>query len=135
MASPIVEARSTQPLRLPRSLTVKTIIAGSRVITDPVIVEDAIRLSGFRITEVVSGGCQGVDLMGECWAAENGIHVHRFPADWNAHGKAAGPIRNRAMAEHADALIAVWDGVSRGTKNMIQEARKRGLNVYIHNVK
>jgi hypothetical protein len=112
----------------------KTIIAGSRTVTDPVIVEDAIRLSGFHVTEVVSGGCDGVDLMGEDWAAANSLHVHRFPADWLTHGKAAGPIRNAAMAGHADALIAVWDGHSRGTRSMIQEARKRHLKVYIHNI-
>lgn len=113
----------------------KTIIAGSRTVTDPMVVEDAIRKSGFHITEVVSGGCQGVDLIGEGWASENSLHVHRFPADWSTYGLSAGPRRNATMAEHADALIAVWDGVSRGTKNMIQEARKRGLKVYIHNVK
>jgi len=112
----------------------KTIIAGSRTVTDPVVVEDAIRLSRFDITEVVSGGCQGVDLMGEEWARYNNLRVQRFPADWGTYGISAGPRRNASMAEYADALIAVWDGVSRGTRNMIQEARKRGLKVYIHNI-
>ena len=113
----------------------KTIIAGSRTITNPITVEDAIRLSKIDITEVVSGGCYGVDAIGEDWARYNNIPIKLFRADWNTHGKAAGPIRNLAMAEYAEALIAVWDGVSRGTKNMIREARKQGLKVYIHNIR
>jgi hypothetical protein len=54
-----------------------------------------------------------------------------FPADWKTHGKAAGPIRNRQMAKNAEALIALWDGNSRGTKNMIETATKLGLKVYV----
>lgn len=54
-----------------------------------------------------------------------------FPADWDKYGRRAGPIRNREMAEYADALLAYWDGKSRGTKNMIEEARARGLKVSI----
>ena len=51
--------------------------------------------------------------------------------DWNKHGKAAGPIRNRQMAEYADCLIAVWDGKSRGTKNMIDEMNKLMKPVFL----
>ncbi|WP_197026348.1 hypothetical protein [Polaribacter sp. Hel_I_88] len=51
----------------------------------------------------------------------------RFPAEWNKFGKAAGPVRNKEMAIYADALIAFWDGKSRGTKNMIQLAKQNGL--------
>lgn len=61
--------------------------------------------------------------------------VERFPADWDRRGRAAGRIRNREMAKHADALIAVWDGESRGTANMILEAHRAGLKVYVHLVK
>lgn len=112
----------------------RTIIAGSRQIWSIPLVEDAIKASGFDITEVISGGCRGVDEIGEAYADSKGIPCRVFPADWNKHGRAAGPIRNAQMAEYAQALIAVWDGVSRGTLNMIREARKRGLKVYIHNV-
>lgn len=108
----------------------KTIIAGSRTINEMDALTAAIRCSGFEITEVVSGGAGGVDLMGERWAKAYGVPVVKFPADWNAHGKAAGPIRNKQMAEYAEALIAVWDGRSRGTKNMIDTARKLGLKVH-----
>jgi hypothetical protein len=49
------------------------------------------------------------------------------------YGKSAGPIRNRAMAEYAGALIAIWDGSSRGTLNMIETAKKLELKVFIYN--
>ena len=57
-----------------------------------------------------------------------------YRADWETHGRAAGPIRNRKMAENASALIALWDGASRGTKNMIETAQKKGLLVYVKRI-
>jgi hypothetical protein len=53
--------------------------------------------------------------------------VKEFPANWVEHGRAAGPIRNGQMADYADALIAVWDGKSKGTGNMINQARENRL--------
>jgi hypothetical protein len=76
-------------------------------------------------SEVVSGHChKGVDAMGEDWAAENKVPVKRFAADWNKHGKAAGPIRNREMAPYCDRAFIFWDGKSRGSKNMIEELQR-----------
>ncbi len=112
----------------------KTIIAGSRDITDYETVRAAVDASGFQISEVVSGRARGADRLGEQWAREYGVPIKGFPADWNKHGKAAGPIRNRQMACYGEALIAIWDGESHGTKHMIVEARKNNLMVYIHRV-
>jgi hypothetical protein len=109
-------------------------VAGSRTIRDPRVVARAIAASGFDVTVLVSGGAQGVDRLGEEWARDRYVHVERWPADWAKHGKAAGPIRNEAMAAAAHALVAVWDGVSRGTAHMVRAARARGLQVYVHNV-
>jgi predicted Rossmann fold nucleotide-binding protein DprA/Smf involved in DNA uptake len=109
----------------------KTIIAGGRNITDYRLVESAIRNSGFTISEVVCGGAKGVDSIGEEWALIYGLPVVKFPADWNKYGLSAGPRRNRQMAEYAEALVAVWDGKSPGTKNMIDVARELGLTVYV----
>lgn len=110
----------------------KVIIAGSRDITNYSLVEKAVQESDFTITEVVSGCCRGVDQLGEQWATEHSVSVARFPANWSVHYKAAGPIRNKEMAEYADALIALWDGQSKGTKNMIDTAKKLGLKVFIY---
>ena len=109
----------------------KVIIAGSRTIHDYIQVVLAVRESRFEVTEVVSGGAFGVDRLGEEWARDNEIPVKHFPAEWRKHRRSAGSIRNGQMAEYADALIAIHDGESRGTADMIRQAKKAGLLVYI----
>lgn len=110
----------------------KTIIAVSRGITDFQVVLDAVILSEFNVTEVVSGTAKGVDQLGEKIAATFRLPVKRFPADWDKYGKSAGMIRNKQMGDYADALIAVWDGKSRGTKQMIEYAKSKGLKVFVY---
>ena len=78
---------------------------------------------------IISGTAIGADTLGEKYAHERGYALRRFPADWRQYGKAAGPIRNRQMAENADGLICFWNGHSLGAKNMIQVANKKGLKV------
>jgi hypothetical protein len=109
----------------------KTVIAGSRTIKDARLLESAIKKSGFKISEVVCGAAKGVDTLGSEWAVRNKIPVKVFKPDWDTHGKSAGPRRNRQMAEYAEALIALWDGHSRGTKSMIDYANKNNLEVFI----
>jgi predicted double-glycine peptidase len=108
----------------------KTIIAGSRDFNHLSSVAYCIKQSGFNITEVVSGGCKGVDLLGEEWAKKNKIPIKRFPAAWDEHGKAAGPIRNQQMAEYADALIAIVAPNSKGTRDMLNKANKHDLKIW-----
>jgi hypothetical protein len=88
-----------------------------------------------EITEVVCGLARGVDSLGKKWAEKNDIPVKEFPADWDRHGRKAGYLRNVEMVKYADALIAVWDGESKGTQHVITEARKRRLQVYVKFVK
>lgn len=113
----------------------RVIIAGSRNINSMDILEKAIDLSGFSITEVISGGAQGVDTLGENWATDYGITFKRFPALWEDYGRSAGYKRNVVMAQNADALIALWNGSSKGTKHMIDIAKKQKLKVFVHEVK
>ncbi len=109
----------------------KVIIAGSRDLTDYSEITKAITNSKFKITEVVSGAARGVDKMGERWARENGVSCKQFPADWKGQSKQAGYLRNVRMADYADALIALWDGKSKGTRHMINIARRKKLWVYV----
>jgi hypothetical protein len=116
---------------------VKVIIAGSRSVQDYNEVLDAIAASNYEITEVVSGGAGGVDSLGEEYAIENGLKLAYFKVhsyDWKQQGKRAGHLRNQRMVRYADALIAVWDGRSPGTRNCIQQARAQGILVYVHRV-
>lgn len=111
----------------------KVIIAGSRGVTNPAAVKKAIADSGFTITEVVSGGARGVDRLGEDWALANNIPVKQFIPEWDERGRKAGIIRNLSMAEYADALVAIWDGSSPGTRHMIDSMeRLAGKPVHVH---
>ena len=112
----------------------RVIIAGSRTIDDPSVLKEVFVYCGWDITTVVSGTARGADRLGEDWAEANDIPVLKFPADWNRHGRKAGFIRNTEMAKNADALIALWDGKSRGTAHLINIARQNNLAVHIHNV-
>lgn len=113
----------------------RVIIAGSRDIHQPLeAVYKAVKASGFHIELVVCGCARGIDKAGEEWSAYTGTEIAYYPADWDKYGKSAGYKRNQLMAENADALIAVWDGKSKGTKHMIDIATKKGLKVYIYEI-
>jgi len=112
----------------------KVIIAGGRDFCKKDLLIDTLRYFQKEygdIAEVVCGMAPGADTLGRLWAEFMEIPVKEFPADWDKNGKAAGPIRNKQMAEYADALIAFWDGKSKGTKNMIDQATKQKLRVVI----
>jgi hypothetical protein len=106
------------------------IIGGSRVITDYAEVCQAIRDSGFEITKIITGGARGVDRLGERYAQENGIPYESMAADW-AKGRWAGFAHNRELSELGDALVAVYDGQSRGTAHMIDLMRKLGKPTFV----
>ena len=112
----------------------KIIIAVSRNFTDyPKLKKECDPfLQDQKNIEIVSG-ChyKGADNLGIQYANENDFNLIKFPADWNKFGKAAGPKRNKEMAIFSDALIAFWDGKSRGTKNMIKFAKQKGLIVKV----
>lgn len=82
--------------------------------------------------EIVSGCANGADKLGERYANERGYAIKRFPADWETFKKGAGHIRNEEMAKYADALIAFWNGKSKGTGHMIDLAKQYKLKVKIH---
>ncbi len=112
----------------------KVIIAGSRHMPQDIeLVHRAKVKTGWFFDEVVCGMAKGADTWGRIWAEASGIPVKKFPADWNTYGKAAGPIRNKQMADYADAaLVFLWDN-SRGSKNMIETMQKLGKPVYVVN--
>ena len=120
----------------------KLIIAGGRDMTDKRLVQREfmefirLNLSDRRerlggITEIVSGGARGADRCGEWVAKFYSVPVKQFIPKWDELGKRAGFVRNAEMAEYADALLAFWDGSSKGTKHMIDIATKAGLKVKV----
>ena len=91
--------------------------------------------------EIISGHARGADAGGEHFAKEYEIKLKIFPADWDKYGKSAGYRRNAEMAKYAvegkekgviGVLIAFWDGKSKGTKSMIDLAKRYGLDeIYV----
>ena len=110
----------------------RTIIAGSRDCTDERHLVEALMSCGWTPTVVISGAARGADSLGEAWAKQTNTRCERFPADWALYGKRAGYLRNEQMAAKAEALIALWDGKSKGTKHMIEAAQRKGLRVYVY---
>ena len=127
----------------------KVIIAGPRDISDKELIKKVVCNSGIEITELVCGMAPGVDQTAYViYKLEQGIPCKKMPAAWddlnapgaivriNKFGKKynvlAGFARNTKMAEYADALIAIWDGKSRGTRDMIDTAKKSGLLVVVY---
>ena len=106
----------------------RTIIAGSRKITDYKTVLNAIRksieISGIRPTCIISGGANGIDKLGEKFAKEFEFPLEIHNAEWDKYGNKAGFVRNEQMALVSDALIAIWDGESKGTKHSIDLSTK-----------
>lgn len=112
----------------------KVVVCGSRGIDDRAAVRMAIEdadLAFGPIEEIVHGGADGVDEIADDIARGIGYDVRVFDAEWEEYGKAAGPMRNAEMAKYADAVVAVWDGRSSGTKNMIDQALVHGLDLIV----
>lgn len=112
----------------------KVIIAGSRDFSDYEKLKEVCdyMLSRQTDVEIVSGAARGADILGEQYAKEKGHSLKQFPAEWDKFGKRAGYLRNEDMAKYSDALIAFWDGKSKGTEHMINLAKKHNLKVKVH---
>lgn len=114
----------------------KVIIAGSRDI-HPTVDElnDIIKNDfPFSISEIISGKAKGIDTSGENYAKYYNIPIKEFPAKWYDSGKldrGAGHKRNKHMAEYSDALIAIWNMKTPGTKSMIKYAISKKLKILV----
>ncbi len=77
---------------------------------------------------------KGADSISERYAKENGFKIEKYYADWKRYGRAAGPIRNKKMAEISDIIICFWDGKSLGTKSKIDYAQRYGKHIMIKKI-
>lgn len=80
--------------------------------------------------EIVSGGARGADKLGEKYAKENGHKVTKFIPDWEK-GKSAGMVRNIEMLKYASHAIIFWDGISKGSKQAIDNAKKYNVKLRV----
>jgi len=86
-------------------------------------------------TEIVSGGARGVDECAARYAKENGLKLTEFLPEYNRFGRGAPLKRNLQIIEYADEVIALWDGISKGTKYVIDQCEKSGKKVTVHTIK
>jgi hypothetical protein len=111
----------------------KLAVVGSRGFNDYELLKHKLNVIHEKrgIILIVSGGAIGADSLSEKWALENNVPTKILYPDWNKHGKKAGYIRNVEIVQNSDALIAFWDGVSKGTEHSINLARAQGIPVSI----
>lgn len=112
----------------------KVLVCGSRKWPDPVAVRERIRALAPG-TLVITGGAPGVDTFAEREATQCGLFVARIGINghlWTRYGKAAGPLRNRAMLDlEPNLVIAFHYQNSNGTQDTITEAQRRGCNIEV----
>jgi YspA, cpYpsA-related SLOG family len=113
----------------------KLIVAGSRTFIDypklKASLDNLLKNTDKKDVTIISGAANGADRLGEQYAEENGIALDKHPANWDRFGKSAGYIRNKEMAEVATHLALFWDGISKGSKHMLDIAKEKGLIIRV----
>ena len=102
----------------------KIVVAGGRTYTNTGMVFICLEKIVQKGDVIISGHAKGVDMMGELYAQKNNLACEIYPAEWDKYGRSAGPRRNEQMAQVADKVVVFWDFKSRGTKNMVEMAKK-----------
>lgn len=106
----------------------KVAVIGSRGL----IVNDLGKYLPENTTEIVSGGAKGIDTCARDYALLHDIKLTEFLPEYNKYGRGAPLKRNLQIIEYADVVIAFWDGKSRGTKYVIDNCKKLGVQVDVH---
>ena len=104
----------------------RVIVCGGRDYSDEATIHDV--LSALRPATIVHGDARGADSYVELIAPHYGHKTERHPADWQQHGKAAGPIRNQKMLDAGADLVIAFPG-GEGTADMVGRARRSGAPV------
>ena len=110
----------------------RIVVTGGRDFADAALVDYALNAVHAKhgITELVHGGARGADSLCASWASRNRIPVQQFRAEWNKHGKGAGPIRNQRMIDEGKPEAAVAFAGGSGTADMVNRCKAAGLSVW-----
>jgi YspA, cpYpsA-related SLOG family len=110
----------------------RVLVCGGRDFNNPawlnITLNELSRDAGW--TTIIEGGARGADRQAREWALDNGLDVQTFDADWHAHGRAAGPLRNQRMLDEGQPDLVVAFPGGRGTADMVRQARARGITVH-----
>lgn len=118
-----------------------TLVCGKRNLYEEMAadrLEESFNRFGVKPLVIVHGGARGGDRAGMIYCLRHGdVEERVYPADWDTHGRAAGPIRNQEMLDcedGTDLVVAFWDGESKGTFDMIKRALSNGITVIVEPV-
>ena len=106
----------------------KTAIIGSRGLT----VSDLDKYLPDGTNEIVSGGAKGIDSCAKEYALSHGLPITEFLPEYEKYGRSAPLKRNLEIIKYADIVLAFWDGRSKGTKHVIDNCKKSGVEVKIY---
>ena len=109
----------------------KIAVIGSRNL----VVTDLQRYLPSGVTEIVSGGAQGIDTCAREYALAHSLKLTEFLPEYHKYGRGAPLRRNLEIIDYADAVIAFWDGQSRGTKFVIEQCKYKQVKITIYKVK
>lgn len=103
------------------------LVCGGRDYDDIAKVSDT--LDGLQPDMVIHGAARGADQLAQVWVDKHGVDFMQYPAKWETHGKAAGPIRNAKMLLHGKPDLVVAFPGGKGTADMIAQATRAGIPV------
>ena len=106
----------------------KVAVIGSRGLT----VNDLGKYLPEDTTEIVSGGAKGIDTCARNYALSHDLKLTEILPEYSRYGRGAPLKRNLQIIEYADVVIAFWDGKSKGTKYVIDNCKKQGVQVDVH---
>ena len=106
-------------------------VIGSRELT----IKDLGQYLPRNTTEIISGGAKGIDACAHEYANSHGIKLTEFLPEYAKYGRSAPLKRNITIIENADLVIAFWDGSSHGTKFVIDNCGRMGVEIKVHLMK
>lgn len=108
----------------------KVLVCGGRYFNDDELLFDTLNkiCDQTPITKIINGGANGADYLATVWANNYKIPYTVYPANWDQHGYAAGPIRNSEMLKENPDLVVAFAG-GKGTQDMINKAKKANIKV------
>ena len=109
----------------------RVLVCGGRNYSDKNTLYDVLDAAHManEIVLLIHGAAKGADELANQWATERAIPIYYLRPDWDAHGKSAGPIRNRMLLDYGKPDIVVAFPGGRGTADMARQAKDRSVPV------